>query len=188
MDINGNARFTNQATVTLNVRAPAGVPEMMLSNQGNFGGAAKEPFLAVKTWTLDTQTDTNPKKVYARLFDANGNILAGLQDSIILDSVAPTGTVAVLNPLAVQAAADGHTLLFDATDAVSGVGEMRLANTSDLSGVAWEPYVLSKSWSFDANGIVYVQFRDLAGNESATVQGEVARARAPGLYLPKVTR
>jgi methionine-rich copper-binding protein CopC len=54
-------------------------------------------------------------------------------------------------------------------DSASGVVEMRINNTSDMEGVAWESYTTTKDWTLDEqNGLagVFVQYRDAAGNES----------------------
>jgi hypothetical protein len=84
--------------------------------------------------------------------------------------------------------AGSNTLLLEGQDDVSGVGEMRLSNKADLADANWEPFALTKNWTFDAQGIVYVQYRDNAGNLSAIMQGKLSEARAPGVYLPKVSR
>jgi hypothetical protein len=55
-------------------------------------------------------------------------------------------------------------------DSSSGVTEMRITNTGDMEGVAWEPYATTKDWTLDQqSGLagVFVQYRDAAGNESA---------------------
>ena len=53
----------------------------------------------------------------------------------------------------------------------SGVAEMMISNYPDFTGAEWEPYVNQKEWNLKvANGraVVYVKFRDHAGNESDT--------------------
>jgi hypothetical protein len=57
-----------------------------------------------------------------------------------------------------------------AADSASGVVEMRINNTGDMEGTAWEPYATTKDWTLDQqSGLagVFVQYRDAAGNESA---------------------
>jgi hypothetical protein len=54
-------------------------------------------------------------------------------------------------------------------DSASGVTEMRINNTGDMEGVAWEPYATTKAWTLDQQSglaAVFVQYRDAAGNES----------------------
>ena len=44
MSINDGAPFTNQVTVTLQIKAPVGVPQMMVSRDGGFIGAQWEAY------------------------------------------------------------------------------------------------------------------------------------------------
>jgi len=68
------------------------------------------------------------------------------------------------------------TLTLSARDPApaSGVAQMRLANSETaLPGTAWRTYATNAAWTLSSGTgtkTVYVQFRDAAGNVSATVR------------------
>ncbi len=71
----------------------------------------------------------------------------------------------------------------------SGVAEMMISNRPDFMGAEWEPYVNQKPWTLDVkNGraVVYVKFRDYAGNES-DVAVDVIYAEVK-IYLPIIMK
>jgi murein DD-endopeptidase MepM/ murein hydrolase activator NlpD len=95
VSINNGALFTNSPSVTLNLCAPWAT-EMMLSNDGGFGGAQWEPFAATKPWTITTYgQQVLPRFVYAAFREANGAIHATYFDDIIYDPNAPSGSIEV---------------------------------------------------------------------------------------------
>lgn len=59
-------------------------------------------------------------------------------------------------------------LQLDASDDVSGVGEMMIDTWNDFRCSSWQPYVTTKAWAIpkDAPFTVYARFRDRAGNIS----------------------
>ena len=86
---------------------------------------------------------------------------------IKLDKTAPTGSI---TPSSSNVNTPIITLSLSATDAVSGVAQMRFSNeNSDWS--TWEPYTTSKTWSLssgDGTKTVNVQYMDTAGLTSST--------------------
>jgi hypothetical protein len=97
--VNDGALFTNQTAVTLTLTAPAGTTEMMISNDGGFGGATWEPFTSERSWTITEYGDyVIPRTVYAK-FRAGGQVSGLYQDDIILDVSAPTGSVEITDTL-----------------------------------------------------------------------------------------
>jgi len=62
----------------------------------------------------------------------------------------PTGTL-VINGNATATNNAHVNLTLSATDAISGVSQMRFANYGQ-SWSTWEPFVTSKTWTLDANG------------------------------------
>jgi hypothetical protein len=57
---------------------------------------------------------------------------------------------------------------------------MRLSNRDDFAGAIWRPFASSVTWDFDGGGVVYVQFKDGAGNISQTYGQTVPGATGPG--------
>jgi hypothetical protein len=95
VSINEGAVFTTDTRVTLSLCAP-NATEMMVSNDGGFGGATWEPYARSKAWTLTSHSDyVVPRFVYAAFRDARGQIYATFLDDIILDPVPPTARVRV---------------------------------------------------------------------------------------------
>jgi len=81
------------------------------------------------------------------------------------DTTPPYGSISI-NAGATYATSTSVTLALSATDAVSGVAQMRFSNDGS-SWTSWEPYATSKSWTLTSgDGIktAYVQFKDNAGN------------------------
>jgi N-acetylneuraminic acid mutarotase len=192
LSINHGVLFTNQIAVTLDLGARSQTAQMMLSNDGGFAGAHWEPYGSHKAWTI-TQYGSYviPRLVYVRYKDVFGSISATFQDDIILDVNPPTGSISV-----VSSSLDGSsprsqtstsiTLQLSATDDVSGVGFMRLAEDQTFIGAQWQAYTTTYSWLLGAKPTIYVQFRDNAGNESSIYSAPLPITRY--LFLPAVVR
>jgi hypothetical protein len=92
VEINGGDAYTNDDAVNLTLSAddpsPAsGVAEMGFSNDGTTW-SAWEPFATSKPWTL--AGGNGEKTVHVRFKDAAGNESAAAQDTIVLDTAAPS--------------------------------------------------------------------------------------------------
>jgi hypothetical protein len=76
-----------------------------------------------------------------------------------------------------------------ATDNVTPTAQiqMRLANSANLAGVAWQPFASEVTWDFAGGRIVYAQFRDEAGNVSAVYDQSLLVATSPCTPRPPVT-
>jgi hypothetical protein len=97
-----------------------------------------------------------------RFRDVDGNVSAVYLDDIILDMNPPDGDVHVTNT------GEGVVLALAATDDISGVEGMRVSGRSDFAGANWEPFTSSRRWDAGASSMMYLQFRDQAGNVSST--------------------
>lgn len=176
--LNGGAEYVNQTQVTVNLSVvdppvpnytsdtsddASGLSQMRFSNDGSYW-SAWEPYAASKQWTL--LPIDGLKTVYVQVRDNAGNV-GSFQDSIVLDTGAPSGSV-VINSGAQYATAPRVQLSLSATDSLSGVSQMRFSNDGSTWS-AWEAYATSRAWdlsSGDGTKTVYVQFRDRAGNVS----------------------
>jgi spore coat protein U-like protein len=74
------------------------------------------------------------------------------------------------------------TLWLEAGDDNSGVYDMRLAEEPTFGGVQWQFYTDTLTTTWPANGVVYVQYRDRAGNLSPVVSNRYE------IYLPLVLK
>lgn len=103
LSINNGALYTNQTGVTLNISGQPGATLMQVSNDGGFAGATWEPCVRQKPWTI-TQFGNSiiPRVVYTRFRDEKGNTSSVVQDDIILDVTAPSGSVTVVPGAAAQ--------------------------------------------------------------------------------------
>ncbi len=190
VSINEGALFTNQTSVTLTLTAPSTTSQVLISNDGGFGGAAWEPFASTKPWTITAYGNAIlPRTVYAK-FMTNGTISGQYQDDIILDQVAPTGSVQITapvdalrvrprlglgDPLFIPFIVKDYTpgtrsvgLALDASDDFSGVDRVLISNLTSFDDAKWQTYATKLNWNVYEHGTttVYVKFRDRAGNDS----------------------
>ena len=169
ISINGGAEFANSASVNLALSATDnnGAVSFMRFSNNNSTWSAWEAYTTSKAWTL--AAGEGPKTTYVQFQDETGNISSSYADSIILDTVAPTGTITI-NSGAVLTTNRSVALGLAASDSGSGVSQMRFSN--DNSGWGnWEIYAADKEWilaSGDGTKAAYVQFKDNAGNASSS--------------------
>ncbi len=95
ISINNGALFTNSANVSLNICAPR-ARDMILSNDGGFGGAVWISYTSAISWTLDIYKQfVLPRFVYAAFRDVDGKIQNTYFDDIIYDPTPPNGSLTV---------------------------------------------------------------------------------------------
>jgi hypothetical protein len=167
--IAGGATYVTSTSVTLTLSASdgsgSGVADMRFSNDES-AWSTWETYGTSKSWTLSTGDGT--KTVYVEYRDTAGNT-AGFNDTVILDQNVPTGTVSVAGG-DTWTSSTSVTLTLSASDAGTGVSDMRFSNDQSTWS-SWETYGTSKSWTLatgDGSKTVYAQYRDVAGNVSAT--------------------
>ena len=174
IDINAGAVYASSAAVILNLYGAdsgSGITKMSFSTNGSTWTTA-EAYAAAKTFTLSSVNGA--KTVYVKYYDKAGNVSAVYSKSIILDTVAPVGTVK-MNGGAAYTHQTVVTLDLTATDAGSGVSQMSFST----NGTTWteaENYETSKVWTLvSGDGVkkVYVKFQDAAGKWSSAVSTTV---------------
>jgi hypothetical protein len=190
VSINAGADFTNTVNVVLDLYGPPGTTQIEISNDGGFGGAVWEPYVAHRAWTLgDPHGQIVTKVVYVRFRAADGTTSKQIDD-IVIDPTAPTSALsspavaaALTAPDAQAAAAKSATINTTATDQAngSGVALMQLSTRSDFAGAAWQPYKTSVAFPYNsaATTVVYVRFMDGAGNVSAAYRKTLASPVSP---------
>ncbi len=186
--IDGGAASTSSPARTVSVAVPAtdtgsGLSQVRISNLGttdgngvlNGAGSITYAYATPKSWTLTAGDGL--KTVYAQWRDASGNWSAVSSDTIIYDSVALVGSVTIDDGAAFTNEI-GVSLDVTATDAGSGVDNVRIANVGTLdvdgvlngAGATTSAYSTPKAWNVTAgNGTktVYVQWQDGNGVWSA---------------------
>ena len=144
---------------------------MRFSNTGA-SWSVWESYTTSKSWTLDSGDGS--KGVYVEYKDGAGNVSQSFMDTIILDTNAPTGSVSI-NSGDTFANSPSVTLNLSADDAGSGVAKMRFSYDGS-SWSSWVVYASSMSWTLtsgDGSNMVYVQYKDNAGRESASYSDDI---------------
>ncbi|MCA9973523.1 MAG: hypothetical protein KC425_25065 [Anaerolineales bacterium] len=172
--INGGDPFAAAAGVTLDLSASdagIGVADMRFSDDGS-SWSAWQAYAASAGWTLPG--GDGGKTVYAQFRDGLGNVSAAVQDTIELDTTAPTGSVVIAGG-APYVAGTAVSLTLSGSDAGAGVAGMRLSH--DRSGWgAWQSCGSSLPWTLqpgDGSKHAYLQLRDAAGLVSITYDDDI---------------
>ena len=115
--------------------------------------------------SISTESSNNTLEYWS--IDAAGNqethkTLIGIK----LDITPPSGSIKINNNDA-STNTTSVTLTLTASDATSGLAQLRFSNDSlTLASAAWQPYATSPSWTLqgpNGNKTVFVQFKDNAG-------------------------
>jgi hypothetical protein len=167
--INGGDTYATSTLVNLTLSASdagSGASKMCFSNNG-YSWSAWEAYTTGKALTLTSGDGT--KTVYVRYQDNAGNTSSSYNDTIVLDTAAPTGSIAI-NGGDTYATSTSVSLTLSASDAGSGVSKMCFSNDGS-SWSTWESYATSKTWtvpSGDGTKTVYVRYQDNVSNISSS--------------------
>ncbi|MBW5470976.1 phage tail protein [Brevibacillus formosus] len=195
LSIDNGAEFAKTEDVTLQLTASGNTDdiEMAISNADDNSGTW-ERFAESKAWKLADGSTNGTKTVYVKLRDKAGNITK-LSDTIELDVVAPTGSIAINNGDNSTKSSD-VTLAITANDSTSDV-QIRFAN-GDNDWSDWEAVTATKAWqlkSGDGTKTVEMQITDRAGHITTVFDTIELDADAPvvsgvedkGIYKDDVT-
>ncbi len=164
--INKGAWATNTVNVTLTLTWSSNAVRMRFSDNGA-NWTMWEPLKATRTYTLPA--GDGYKTVRVQFLDIANNRSVAYNDYIILDTVPPTGSIAINNGAQATSSAS-VTLSLTASDAGSGVQSMRFSDNGSTWSL-WEPVAATRAYVLPgpAGGYntVRVQYRDAAGNYSA---------------------
>lgn len=173
--INNGSEYASSSSVNLQLVGDdnySSVLEMQISNDSTFTGANWEALDENKTWELESSDGV--KTVYYRLKDEAGNISDTFSDNITLDTTDPEGEILINNDSPSTNTRD-VVLNLSSTDA-NEVIEMMISEDSTFNGSSFEAYAESKNFNLsDGFGVkvVYVKFKDIAGNISETYSDEI---------------
>jgi len=190
--INDGATYTTSQGVTLKLEAEgsflveyARYSNDVLWRNDNEGWEAF-PQTKTKPWTLSS--GDGDKRVYYQFADYFGEISDVYSDTIILDTIAPTGSI-LINGGEAFTSSTSVSLTLTGVDLSSGVDQMRLSSTgswnSDTDG--WESFSSSKSWALssgdgfknvfyqlkDSAGLVSIVFSDSIGLDTSAPAGSI---------------
>ncbi|MGC9335303.1 MAG: hypothetical protein ACP5JJ_14205, partial [Anaerolineae bacterium] len=173
----GSVRFTNAPTVTLSLWAP-GALEQQVSQAPGFDTASWLSAVPTLTWPLIPEPGVvTPTCLYARFRDSQGQVYGTYQTAVFYDGTRPIGWVDILSDTGQIV-----TLGLDASDDNSGVEAVRVGSDRAFTGAIWLAMTDTVTATWPAEAIVYVQFRDRAGNLSAPI----GRGDLPKTFLPLV--
>ncbi len=168
--INGGADYTRYTAVTLTLSYVNGV-EMRFSNDSvNWSGW--ESYSTSRAWTLSSGDGT--RTVYVQYKDGSATVSPSYSDSIVLDTTLPTGTITI-DDGALYTGTTQVTLTLSASDAGSGVAQMKFSNNNVTWG-AWQSYSTSASWTLESGygeKTVHVKYKDSAGNTSWSASDDI---------------
>ena len=184
--INDGAAYASSTSVTLTLTYydnDSGVDKVRYTNNHVWGSEPWEDPVATKSWNL-TSGD-GAKYVSYQIRDKAGNPPSSYWDSIVLETVAPTGSI-IINDGAESTTSTTVTLTLTYEDAGSGVQAVRYTNKNTWSSEVWEDPVATKSWNLTSgSGMKYVsyQIRDSSGRISTsywdTINLEIPTVAAP---------
>jgi hypothetical protein len=183
--IEGDAPFTTDTGVTLTLAASDryGVASMMASENPDFTGASWADFAA--TLKLRLSEGDGQKTVYAKFKDQNGWESVVYNDTILLDTRPPTGSV-LIDGGAEYTRNATVTLSLEASD-LTGVASMMVSNTLDFAGAQWIDYQSTLRWGLitgSGERSVYVKFKDAGGHVSQPCEDSItADLEAPAVAL-----
>jgi hypothetical protein len=143
----------------------SGVAEVQISPDATFSGATWQSYTT--TMQLEPVADNAATTQYVRFRDLAGNISEPV--SIELDRQPPTGSIELV-PSELGPTQDFATVNLTAQDNVDDDIDMRVSEDVAFAEDAWQPYTptvtLPISPTDEGWGVIYVQYRDQAENES----------------------
>jgi uncharacterized repeat protein (TIGR01451 family) len=173
-----NGSVTSNTSVTLQWKdngdpddGPRGYNDFAAELSSDGTKVAESGWIDETSWSVsDLDPGTYSWKVKAGDGDTNSGF--GASWTFTVDTAAPTGDL-TLNYGWQQASGVNVPLELSASDEHSRVSEMRLGQDCSSLG-DWQPYQTARWWQLDGQhgdtAGVCVQYRDRAGNESATVE------------------
>ncbi len=163
--INGGASSTNSTNVTLSLTWSSNAVRMRFSDNGA-NWTLWEPLQATRAYTLPA--GEGYKTVRVQFLDIADNRSPGYGDYILLDTVPPTGSIAINNG-APATTSLSVTLSLNWSDAGSGVRWMRFSDNGS-NWTLWERVAATKAYTLPGPvgyNTVRVQYKDGAGNLSS---------------------
>ena len=161
--INDNATYAAISEVHVSMKATDknGIAKMRVSTNESFQSADWGPF--TNTLSITLPSGDGEKWVYAQFLDSAG-LSKTVKDSIILDTIKPTGSLTINNGTTLTR--DRKVLLtLEASDS-NGVKDMMISAFPDFVDGIWEPMAAHKNWTMPnslGDNYVYARFRDNAG-------------------------
>lgn len=180
LSIDAGASYTTDVLVNLSLGVTGGVEQYVTNEAACASGGSWQSFSAsYSDWSIGSQLNTTAR-VYVKFRDQAGNESSCINDDIIHDDIPPTNPTLLIDSGAEYTQVLGVTLSLSAGDAVHRYVTNTLACSS---GGTWENYGTSAAWNItgqeNTTAVVYVKYRDLAGNESSCVSDSIIHDDIP---------
>ena len=180
LSINDNSEYCidKEANIKLSLFARA-ADSMIISNNPTFKDAIWEKYNQKKKWKLRPKDGIST--VLAKYKDLAGNKSEPVMDNIILDRIPPTDLFFTINKGEKTTNHPDKVVLLKvkAKEAVM----MQVSTISEFKGVRWRKYTPlnfnSKLVGDDGIKIIYVRFKDEAGNISTSVADTIKLDKTP---------
>jgi len=174
MTIKGGARYTSSRTVNLAIAAAdatSGLAMICLKESWHSCSDGEfEPFVTSRDFIITSPGD-GKKTIYATLRDLAGKTSRPVKATIILDTVAPDGSI-VINGGKGTTSTPLVSLRLRANKAT----EMQLSPDGGATWSPWEKFAPVRKVTFPygtGEKVVSARFRDLAGNESGVYSDSI---------------
>jgi hypothetical protein len=182
--LEGGASYTTTTTVAVELTFPSDTVGRALGDGHLDCGSAAYTAVVLGTTSTST-THTLPegdgsKTVVACFRDEAGNV-ASAADTIVLDTTAPVGTMAI-DGGAAYATQAGVTLSFQAPGDTSALKVVDGETIDCAEGAGWQAFTATLAWTLPAgDGPKWVSacFRDAAGNTASTLASIVLDTTPP---------
>ena len=181
--VNSDDSFTTSTNVTLNLSAddPEGVIgyyASLASTPPLPGDSGWLPIISTTNYSGDVSFSLSAtdgiQAVYLWFKDAATNVSPAANDTIILDTGPPTGSISISGG---AAAVNSTSVTLNVTASDDGTAGIEVAFSNDgVNFSPWVNYSTSQNWSLSSgDGIktVHAKFRDLVGFESSTYSDTV---------------
>lgn len=175
----------NSTAIKIDVAAndTHGPIEMQMSRTPDFSQSTWWPHYPCRTYGLIDEPEGNVT-IYLRLRDAAGRISETYNDTIVIDTTPPEGTL-LINEGAKYTNGTTVTLRWNATD-ITGVVAMMVSNDPDFEGAIWEDPMNAFSGIIgEADGVhtVYLKIQDFVGWETVLVDDIILDRTPPSATL-----
>ncbi|MFF2886269.1 S-layer homology domain-containing protein [Paenibacillus sp. NPDC057967] len=177
--VNNGKLYTNDANVAVEVTPATGVTDIADMRYA-INGSTPTTIAYTNSFIIDVGSTDGEKEITVELIDEAGNVSPVYTSTITLDTVAPTGTVAINGGAAYTTSAE-VTLNFTLGAGVTDVASLQFSN-DNLTWSSEQAYSPSMSYTLpagDGSKTVYVRFIDRAGNTSAAQDSITLDTTAP---------
>jgi hypothetical protein len=188
--INSGAKYTNIPDVVLELDAADDSPvKMRINNNPSFEGIDWTDFNKTVIWTLPSNDGDHI--VYAQFMDIFSLKSTVVNDTIILDTKPPTGSITINGGARItNNRVVNLSLEYIDDNEVSGI---MLSENSEFNDISWSPLTEHHDWPFspqEGSRTIYLRIYDAAGNTatiSSTITLDYTYPQSEIIDLPKTS-